>query len=149
MAENVFIGTRWMWLETCCHSSCKTVFAMSDEIHAASLQRREKFSFYCPNGHEQWYVTGETEVEKMRRERDAAVQRVAQWQDYEREARERAERAERRVAAAKGQVTKLKKRASNGVCPCCNRTFADLARHMAGKHPGFVAEPQAADLVVN
>lgn len=24
-----------------------------------------------------------------------------------------------------------------GVCPCCNRTFKNLARHMAGQHPGF------------
>lgn len=57
----------------------------------------------------------------------------------------RAEQAHREAAqhqsrAFKGVVTKLKKRAANGVCPCCNRTFVDLARHMAGKHPTFLAE---------
>jgi hypothetical protein len=26
---------------------------------------------------------------------------------------------------------------ANGVCPCCNRTFQNLARHMAGKHPDY------------
>lgn len=149
MASEIRVGHRTMWLETCCRADCRATFAMSDEQHAIAMERREDFKFYCPNGHGQWYVSGETEAEKLRRERDRAVQQLAEWQDYEREARERAERAERRVAAAKGQVTKLKKRASHGVCPCCSRTFADLARHMAGKHPGFVAEPQAADLVVN
>ncbi len=34
-------------------------------------------------------------------------------------------------------MTKVKKRAANGVCPCCNRTFSDLARHMKAKHPDF------------
>jgi hypothetical protein len=24
-----------------------------------------------------------------------------------------------------------------GVCPCCNRTFQQLARHMKAKHPGY------------
>lgn len=36
----------------------------------------------------------------------------------------------------------------HGVCPCCNRTFSDLQRHMASKHKGFAAEevtaPEAA-----
>jgi hypothetical protein len=28
----------------------------------------------------------------------------------------------------------VQKRVGNGVCPCCNRTFEDLARHMKVKH---------------
>lgn len=28
-------------------------------------------------------------------------------------------------------------RAQGGACPCCNRTFADMARHMKTKHPDF------------
>lgn len=43
--------------------------------------------------------------------------------------------------AARGQVTRLKNRAAAGVCPCCNRTFHQLVRHMAAKHPDFAAEP--------
>jgi uncharacterized Zn finger protein (UPF0148 family) len=45
--------------------------------------------------------------------------------------------AEASLIATKGVVTKLQKRASNGVCPCCNRTFKQLAAHMKTKHPEF------------
>jgi hypothetical protein len=37
-------------------------------------------------------------------------------------------------------VTKLKKRTSAGTCPCCTRTFANMAEHMKKQHPDFVAE---------
>lgn len=35
------------------------------------------------------------------------------------------------------------KRIHNGVCPCCNRSFVNLQRHMKTKHPEVVSvEPQ-------
>jgi hypothetical protein len=34
-------------------------------------------------------------------------------------------------------MTRIKKRVAAGVCPCCNRSFKDLARHMAGQHPDY------------
>lgn len=152
MAKQVAVGQRYMWLETCC--SCNTPFAMSDEVHAIAMERREKFSFYCPNGHHQYYISGESEADKLRRERDQLTQRLAQKDDEIRAAWATANQqsdfvkaGERRIAAAKGQITKLKRRASNGVCPCCNRTFFDLQRHMHSKHPGFISEPDATDHV--
>lgn len=42
--------------------------------------------------------------------------------------------------AQKGQNTRLKKRIAAGVCPCCNRSFANLREHMAGQHPDFTGE---------
>lgn len=39
--------------------------------------------------------------------------------------------------AQKGQNTRLKNRIAAGVCPCCNRSFQNVARHMAGQHPDF------------
>ena len=47
------------------------------------------------------------------------------------------EEAEASLQATKGVVTRLKKRAIAGVCPCCNRTFQQLAAHMAHKHPDY------------
>jgi hypothetical protein len=108
-------------------------------------RRSDKRTFYCPNGHPMSYTL--SEADKLRQERDRLAQRIAQKDDEIRSAwatatdqRERREAAERRASAARGQVTKLKRRASAGVCPCCNRTFAQLARHMAAKHKGFTAE---------
>jgi hypothetical protein len=36
----------------------------------------------------------------------------------------------------------MRKRIQSGVCPCCNRTFENLGRHMKSKHPAFDYEPE-------
>lgn len=36
---------------------------------------------------------------------------------------------------AKEQADRKLKRVNRGVCPCCNRSFQNLARHMSTKHP--------------
>ena len=46
---------------------------------------------------------------------------------------------ERRRRAEKGAKTRIKNRVKNGVCPCCNRYFANLHRHMENQHPDFTA----------
>ena len=148
MSENVFFAAgQWMRIATC--PSCKMLHAFPESLYQTAQQRKPDFSITCPNGHAWHYTKGESDLEKMRRERDRAVQRVAEWSDAYEEQRKRADLADRRASAAKGQITKIKKRAAVGVCPCCNRTFSDLARHMAGKHPGYVAEPTADEHVVN
>jgi DNA repair exonuclease SbcCD ATPase subunit len=60
---------------------------------------------------------------------------------YQREEKERYLRQRDAVArsasALKGVVTKKKKqldRVINGVCPCCNRHFKNLQRHMDDVH---------------
>lgn len=145
MAVRTIVGGRVFWLETC--YSCKVEFMMADHTHAVAMEKREKFNFCCPYGHEQHYVSGESELDKLRRERDRLKQNEAWYNDALKDAREARDLAERRRAAAKGQITRLKKRAAAGVCPCCNRTFSDLARHMAGKHPEFVLQPSADEHV--
>lgn len=42
-----------------------------------------------------------------------------------------------RYEKGRGVVTKTKNRIGKGVCPCCNRTFVELARHIATKHPDY------------
>lgn len=126
-------------VEECCN--CGVAFAMTKAFKAECLKNRGPNGkrFYCPNGHVQWYV-GETEADKLRRERDRLAQRIAQRDDeIERQRQLRAD-AERSASAFKGQVTKLKNRAAAGVCPCCTRSFTNLRRHMATKHPTFSAE---------
>lgn len=120
---------------------CKTEYFLPRELYVAA-KANAKISFNCPYGHSAHFPEGETEAEKMRRERDMLKQRLARKDDdvlFERRLREQAERS---TSAYKGQVTKLKNRSKAGVCPCCNRTFKQLAAHMANKHPNFdPAEP--------
>jgi hypothetical protein len=118
---------------------CKCPMTLPAELHS-SARRSASITFYCPYGHPQHFPAGETEEQKLRRERDRLAQRVAEWQDEARSEREKKEAAERRAAAARGQVTKIKNRVGHGVCPCCNRTFENVARHMASQHPTFSAE---------
>lgn len=91
--------------------------------------RESKATFYCPNGHPQSFKTGE--LDRLKKELESA-KRDADWQ------RQRREQEERSHAATRGQMTKLKNRVTNGVCPCCNRTFKNLQRHMQSKHPEAV-----------
>lgn len=117
---------------------CKERFGLDDATEATL--RKSGGSFCCPWGHSAVFSLGPTEEDKLRQERDRLKQREAQLRDEVSAQREAKEAAERRASAARGQVTKLKKRAANGVCPCCNRTFVDLQRHMASKHAGFLTE---------
>lgn len=107
---------------------------MSDVVYKAALERREGMQFYCPNGHPQHYVSGESECTTLRRERDRLKQEQARLQDAIRHERERAEHERNRANGYKGAATRMKNRARAGVCPCCNRHFVNLERHMTAKH---------------
>lgn len=129
-----------------CHI-CKTVFGMPRDFYNVAKAGAGKVEFFCPHGHGAVFLKGESETAKLRRERDRLKQEQAWYEQRLSETKDERDRAVRKTAAARGQITKLKKRAANGVCPCCNRTFADLAKHMAGQHPNFIAEPDATEHV--
>lgn len=83
---------------------------------------------YCPaTGHKFRFGS---EVDALRKKLEAERSRNTALTDQLRA-------AERQVSSAKGQLTKARKRAAAGVCPCCNRSFVQLARHMATKHPDY------------
>lgn len=94
-----------------------------------SDRRDDHRTFYCPAGHHNHYPQQSTE-ERLRRELAAAEGKAASE-------RAKAKTAENRRRAAKGQLTKAKKRIVNGVCPCCNRHFENVERHMTSKHPDY------------
>ena len=113
--------------EQCCN--CGVIFAMPQQL--ADSRRKDHGSFYCPNGHGQHY-TAKSEAEQYK----------AQLEQEKREAanlRERAIVAERAKTRAENALSKVKKRAAAGVCPCCNRTVSQLAQHMKSKHSEFRA----------
>jgi hypothetical protein len=93
-------------------------------------------AWWCPNGHRR-YFAAETEVEKLRKQLATAQGNLNYYQNGYKRLRGEVQSLERSRAAVKGQVTKLRKRAAHGVCAACNRTFANVARHMASQHPNF------------
>lgn len=97
---------------------------------------REGGFWHCPNGHSRGWANGaeKTEIANLRRERDRLQQRIAEKDDD-------LLHKDREIAAQKGVMTKLKKRASAGTCPCCQRTFQNMAVHMKKQHPDFASKP--------
>ena len=124
---------------TCCQ--CGMVFGLSDMVE--ETLRNSHNSFCCPAGHVQHFA-GKSQLEKAKdqleaKERDLKYQR--ECTERMRNKRDEADRkalAEKRVKMRyKNDRDRIKSRVGNGVCPCCNRTFQDLAKHMQGKHPEF------------
>jgi hypothetical protein len=111
-----------------------------DELNTAALAARNEIPFFCAYGHKQYYIEGESEETKLRRERDRLAQRVAEKDDEIKRQRDLREGTERQLSATRGVVTRIKNRVGHGVCPCCNRTFGDLSRHMMTKHPAYAVE---------
>lgn len=120
---------------------CGVVFGVTDEF--VDCRRKDGASFYCPNAHSMSY--GESALDKAQRDAARAKARADQLAAARDDERRRREQVERSLAATRGQVTKLRKRAQAGVCPCCTRHFADLQRHMASKHPDIVLEGETVD----
>ncbi|MFP3549729.1 hypothetical protein SB861_03305 [Paraburkholderia sp. SIMBA_049] len=99
---------------TCCN--CGVVFAMPDRL--MNQLRQNGDWFFCPSGHRQHFT--ETEADRLRRLLEAANRRNTELVDEVSRVQREKKRFERRITA--------------GVCSCCNRTFVNLARHMASKH---------------
>jgi hypothetical protein len=114
---------------------CKEQFALTDDVE--ETLRRNHQTFHCPWGHPQHFVEGETEEQKLRREVNQLRQNKAYLEDRRREAEEQAKKERYRANGYKGHATRISKRVKAGVCICCNRTFQNLADHMATKHPTF------------
>lgn len=123
-----FADNVWFETETCC--KCGMAFAMPIDFQAR--RRDDKDTFYCPAGHGQHY-TGKTEEQKLRdalAQRDAALARERGRSQSLKDQRDHITKAHRKMRA----------RVMNGVCPCCNRSFANLREHMATQHADFGTE---------
>lgn len=126
---------------SCYH--CSLRFGIPDQLHRRAY-KEAKGSIYCPacGGTFGW---GESEAAKEIRQLKASLESANRRADTasrraDNEAAVR-EHAENRLRATKGVVTRIKNRVGKGVCPCCNRTFENLQKHMATKHPDY-AESQ-------
>lgn len=131
-------------LVTVACAACGIVYAIPGKLYrSAQMYKGDKpggWDLCCPLGHT-WHYCGPTDEEKLRerleRERSRAG-RLASQLDQAR-AGERGQRAAK--TRFKNERDRLKTRTAHGVCPCCNRTFKQLAQHMSAKHPEFPAHP--------
>lgn len=97
----------------------------------------EHRGFTCPNGHAR--VFRETEVDRLKRELAQKNQELAHVRAAKEAAESRAHGAEVSAGRARAQTKRLKQRAAGALCPvpgCC-RSFVQLRRHLATKHPDY------------
>jgi hypothetical protein len=79
-------------------------------------------SVYCPLGHTH-HPAGTSKWATERKAREAAEARATSLADQ--------------LAAADKEAKRLARRARNGVCPCCHRSFANVKKHMDNRHPTY------------
>lgn len=103
-------------------------------------RRNDSRGWYCPNGHNR--VFREMEADRLKRELATAQTQL----DLLRQTNERKDRelhgARIQVSKARNELQRTKARVANGVCPCCQRSFVNLQRHMKGQHPNFITHTQ-------
>lgn len=119
-----------------CCTECGVSYALTAAYEAR--RREDHNTFHCPNGHRQHYPQ-ENETEVARAEARQQRERAERLQNQLKRRGEDLTRERRSHSATKGQLTKTRKRIGNGVCPCCNRHFVNVERHMANKHPEMAA----------
>ncbi len=107
--------------QKCCN--CEMIFAMPEYFYVTAFKLKDKLTFYCPAGHPQNYVSGKSYARKFL------------------EAQEENDRLNRELISTRlesdNSIKKLERRIKNGVCPCCTRTFSNMQKHIASKHPEF------------
>jgi len=86
-------------------------------------------SFHCPNGHSM--VFRKSEADKVREE-------LEQVKIENQRNKEMLQDKLLDTINEKIKLEKKLKRVHNGVCPCCNRSFQNLQKHMTTKHPDVV-----------
>jgi len=106
------------------HCWCGIAVGIPENLHRHAHDAKG-VTVYCPLGHGfGWSNNFEAQLKREQQRHEATRDLLT---------------AEQRAHSnTRGQVTKLKKRVAAGVCPCCHRSFQNLARHMAGQHPEYV-----------
>jgi hypothetical protein len=107
---------------------CGTQWGMLERLVGRARQLGKDVVFYCPNGHGQCFT--ESECNRLRKEKESLTARL----DQERASTRDLKAANARLVSDK---QRLRNRAAHGVCPCCHRSFVNMAKHMKTKHPKF------------
>lgn len=134
MATKTYTGT--LVVVDCyqCHMSFGIPRDFYNRLHELKTDGR----FTCPSCECRQYFTGLSEKEKLERKLASTQEEVNRERGWRRNAEDATDTAKRQRNALKGHLGRAKKRAAAGTCPCCNRTFRALTRHMNNQHPECV-----------
>lgn len=115
--------------------SCNALYALSCDY--IDRRRKDGKGWQCPYCSSGTSFHGNDEISRLKKQ-------ISEEQAIKNRLLADANVLRGEVLAAKTAAEKLKKRAANGVCPCCTRTFANVADHIKTKHPGFAGKHKVA-----
>ena len=98
---------------------CKTERGYGESAHSREKKRLEAELAAAKNS----ALVNASHAAKAREQRDSALKEA----EHFRHSRD----------GVKGVLAKERKRVGNGICPCCNRSFSNLQRHMHTQHPDY------------
>lgn len=102
---------------------CGAPFAVPTPVY--QRWRRDHTWWHCPHCGSRRHFLGKSE----------AQQRIEHLDRQLNNERSRREQAQRRADENSRKYKRMRHRIQHGVCPDCNRTFQNLARHMTTEHP--------------
>jgi Zn finger protein HypA/HybF involved in hydrogenase expression len=115
---------------------CGGVYAITERFREECFNTK-RGHWNCPYCQSSWTYSGKTEAQQLRDELDNE-KRKTQWAKGDASwARGEMHKAKRATIAQKAAKTRIKNRIAKGVCPCCNRYFADVHAHLHNEHPDF------------
>lgn len=100
------------------------MFAVTREFYNWT---RKGNGWHCPMGHSRRWLG------------DSPEQKLAKAEARETALRDQLEASIRDAEHARSMHARDRQRIANGVCPCCNRYFANVHRHITSQHPEFPA----------
>lgn len=121
-----------LWTTNCC--TCGVAFAIPPDLKTQRLE--DKNWFYCPNGHPQRFT--ESEADKLQRLLEEQKRSTEWWKNSAAAKDSQLKDINIQLGKVKAKLKRTEIRVSNGVCPCCNRSFQNVMRHMKTKHPDYV-----------
>ncbi len=119
-------------------ANCGLQFGMTSDFE--ERRRNDHGNFYCPAGHSNVYL-GKSKAERLQDQLNTKERELAAEIERRRRAEHQVEAEQFKTRAERAAKTRLQNRIGHGVCPCCQRTFKQLAAHMKAKHPNFSQTP--------
>lgn len=132
-----FVGSERLIVHQCW---CGISHAIPQSLHQEAVNNGH--SVWCPLGHS--WVIEETENDKLRKRLQREEAHLCRERARHDQTRSELEWTERSRNAHKGAKTRLMNRVARGVCPCCQRSFTNLHRHMETKHPNYLKQEAKA-----
>lgn len=115
---------------------CGGSYAITSRHFTQCRERGE--SWNCPYCRIGWGFAGRGEIADLKQKLEQANRRADFLATHGQRMAEERDHEKRRAASIKGHLTRYRTRVGRGVCPCCNRSFENLRRHMESQHPGQI-----------